>query len=54
MKGSGFIFDNYERHEFIQAIYRAIGIYSNDKHYQQLRRNSFDAAIDVADVGRVI
>jgi len=31
---------------------RAIDIYRDTLHYEKLRKNSFEAAIDVADVGR--
>ncbi|CAK79065.1 unnamed protein product (macronuclear) [Paramecium tetraurelia] len=51
-KGSGFIFDQYNRGNFLYSIDRALQLYKNQDQYTQLRKNAFDAAIDVADVSR--
>ena len=54
MKGGGFTFEYYSRGDFMFAIQRAIDVFKDPPHYKQLRKNAFEAAIDVADVGRVI
>ena len=53
-KGSGFTFEQYTRADFMYSMERAMGVYKETDHYQKVRKNAFDAAIDVADVGRVI
>ena len=52
-KGCGFTFEQYTRGDFLYAVSRAIAVFNQPQHYAQIRKNSFDAAIDVADVGRV-
>lgn len=52
-KGCGFTFEQYTRGDFLYAVSRAIAVFNQPQHYAQIRKNSFEAAIDVADVGRV-
>lgn len=33
MKGSGFVFENYTRSDFLFAIHRALDNYHNEQHY---------------------
>ena len=48
--GNGFLFDNYEDKDFLNAIGRAVKIFGNKDEYQKLCSNSYDSAIDVEKV----
>ena len=45
-EGSGFIFENYNHNDFIQAIERAINTYRNKEKYLKLRENAFRATME--------
>ena len=42
--GNGFVFDNYNAHEMLEAVWRAVGLYSDKKAWNALRDNAL--AID--------
>jgi len=51
-KGNGFVFENYNRGDFIYAIERAIGTFMNKEKYKILRKNAFESTMDGATVTR--
>lgn len=51
-KGNGFLFETYNRGDFIYSIERAIGTYIQKDKYKILRKNAFDATMDGATVTR--
>ena len=50
--GNGFLFDNFENKDFLNAINRAIKIFGNKNEYKKLCSNAFESAIDVEDVAQ--
>ncbi|MBQ1186656.1 MAG: glycogen synthase GlgA [Clostridia bacterium] len=42
--GNGFVFDNYNAHEMLEAVWRAVGLYGDKKAWNALRDNAL--AID--------
>ena len=48
--GNGFLFDNFENKDFLNAVSRAVKIYGNKDEYKKLCSNSFDSAIDLEKV----
>jgi starch synthase len=50
--GSGFVFETFFLDDFIQAIFRALGLFANNKEYLLLRKNAFAATIDGEVVAR--
>lgn len=43
--GSGFTFESYKKEDFIFAIERALGVYTNKAKYLKLRQNAFNATM---------
>ena len=50
--GNGFLFENFENKDFLNAVVRAIKIFGNKNEYKKLCSNAFDSAIDVEDVAQ--
>ena len=48
--GNGFLFENFENKDFLNAVNRAVKIYGNKNEYKKLCSNAFDSAIDVETV----
>ena len=48
--GNGFLFENFENKDFMNAVNRAVKIYGNKNEYKKLCSNAFDSAIDVETV----
>ena len=48
--GNGFLFDNFDNKEFLNAIGRAVKIFGNKNDYSRLCSNCFLSAIDVEKV----
>ena len=42
----------HTKEDLKEAIYRAMEIFAEKEHYNQLRQNAFDSTIDVSDVSR--
>lgn len=51
-KGSGFVFEDHKVGDLIYAIQRATNLYKNKEDYKVLRKNAFEAVIDVSEVSR--
>lgn len=51
-KGSGFIFESYYLDDFIQAIFRAIGVFDDKEMYKVLRNKAFEATVDGEQVAK--
>jgi glycogen synthase len=49
-KGSGVTFEKYEVSEFIYAIQKALDLYHNEALYDIIRKNAFEATIDIDKV----
>ena len=50
--GNGFLFENFENKDFLNAINRAVKIFVNKNEYKKLCSNAFDSAIDVETVAQ--
>ena len=50
--GNGLTFDYYNGRDLVAAMRRALNLFQNKEKYEICRKNAFNSAIDVADVGR--
>lgn len=50
--GGGFVFDAYFLDDFINAIYKGLGLYAHKEQYKVLRENAFKATVDGDVVAR--
>ena len=50
--GNGLTFDYYNGRDLVEAMKRALNLFQNKEKYEICRKNAFNSAIDVADVGR--
>jgi len=50
--GNGLTFDYYNGRDLVAAMRRALNLFENKEKYEICRKNAFNSAIDVADVGR--
>ena len=50
--GNGLTFDYYNGRDLVSAMRRALNLFNNKEKYEICRKNAFNSAIDVADVGR--
>ena len=50
--GNGLTFDYYNGRDLVSAMRRALNLFENKEKYEICRKNAFNSAIDVADVGR--
>ena len=50
--GNGLTFDYYNGRDLVSAMRRALNLFQNKEKYEICRKNAFNSAIDVADVGR--
>ena len=50
--GNGLTFDYYNGRDLVEAMKRALNLFKNKEKYEICRKNAFNSAIDVADVGR--
>ena len=51
-KGSGFNYYHHSVEDFKSAVDRAFNLFQDKNNYSKLRKNAFDATIDVSDVAR--
>ena len=51
-KGGGFVFEDHKAGDLIYAIERAFNTFKNEEDYKVLRKNAFEATIDVSEVSR--
>ena len=51
-KGNGFIFEYYNRDNFMHAIERAIQVFNNKEDYNRLRKNAFESTMDGITVAK--
>jgi len=49
-EGNGFIFQTYNKGDFIFAVERAISVFLNKEHYKIIRKNAFESTMDGATV----
>ena len=50
--GNGFIFENYNKNDFVEAIKRSLNLFKNKEKFEICKENAFKSAIDVAEVSK--
>lgn len=51
-EGNGFVFQTYNRGDFIYAVERSISVFQDKDHYKILRKNAFESTMDGATVAK--
>eukprot|EP01133_Synstelium_polycarpum_P007805 gene7805-9157_t len=48
--GNGFTFEAHKHTDFVQAVHRSVGIFSNAHHYKRIRETSYESVLDMSVV----